>query len=710
MMSARESSKDPVRPTGPIKLLTCVASAKPYGNPDTRTSPARSTAVHRLSYQVWPRAPLGVKCVGSVREPNNLALHPGIWCSASTKHRLGDPGTVKCDTSTKSRLTSGTFTTMPTDNRSDVDRLCVGPQDSPERYMLRELRSSGGEGELWLGEVQVADYRLPVAVKILRELPARPLTAAAQRTNQQLELLRSIDHPNIVKVREAFIGPVPHLPGTADPESQTLYSVMNYIEGDDLVKWTARNTDRTVLDSAWIIGRLAAALEYLHLGEGTAGTPVLHRDVKPANVIITPDKRVVLVDFGMATLAGSNAVTVVGTPAFMAPEVIRGNSASAASDRYGLGATSYFLLTGVAPDPFNLEATRARLLAVAGVDDRIGFANHVMNMLAVEPANRPTALIDWAEYLKSFAQPSRLESSSRLSPELARLIGLPQLVPGSAPQEPKRSTTPGATQQFASEPTILIHPPTLTGSHAGVDSYSNDKPVALEAAPHPGLDRDSATTLTSASDGMQRRRRIITRSVVGLVLLGAAAFALTQMNINLDSSPIVQDTAYADTVTPPEVPLEGDDLLQPVEEVADPTTMAATRPPGVLEMGTDSATTAVGNTISVSEPMTFIPSETAAMGNETQFVIFSITIQNNSDEPIDPGSTMVTAASGNAESNRVFDAEQNILGEPGTPVLPGRSVTWEVAFGVLDPHDLTVAITPGSGTDPIIWTFEGPSS
>lgn len=124
----------------------------------------------------------------------------------------------------------------------------VGPFDEPDRYALTELRSRGGEGELWLGTVDVADQQLPVAVKVVRPPAGTSLDEVSARLRAQAELLRSLDHPNLVKVREAFEGPEIHPEGAPDASTRAVYLVMNYVQGEDLAAWVARNPQRDVLE------------------------------------------------------------------------------------------------------------------------------------------------------------------------------------------------------------------------------------------------------------------------------------------------------------------------------------------------------------------------------------------------------------------------------------------------------------------------------
>jgi hypothetical protein len=282
----------------------------------------------------------------------------------------------------------------------------VGPLDDPDRYELIELRSRGGEGELWHATIDVDGRAVPVAVKVLHTTHASERNQYATRWRQQAELLRTLEHPGLVTVREAFEGPVPHAPGEASAEVDAVYLVMNWAPGESLPAWVAQHPDRDVLDMSRIVTRMASAVDYLHSGKATGGVPVLHRDIKPANVVVDgQDVRVV--DFGFARLAGEH-FTFAGTPSYLAPEIVAGAPPTEASDRYGLGATAYYLFTGEDPVANDPTAMRARLLQVPGLEQREDITDHLLAMMARDPARRPSNIVEWGQTLAVGAVSERL--------------------------------------------------------------------------------------------------------------------------------------------------------------------------------------------------------------------------------------------------------------------------------------------------------------
>lgn len=294
----------------------------------------------------------------------------------------------------------------------------VGPPSSPDRIRLGPAAASGAEGVLYRGFVDQEGRDLSLAVKMLQPGHLEQLGEWARRWRQQAELLRRTSVPGLVVVRGGFIGPLPHQKGQADSSTASLYLLMDWIEGVSLDRWAAS------LQSPQPEGLLAAlipvgaALDVLHSGAATEGTPVLHRDVKPANILVEPGGQTILVDIGSLrglTESGRRSA-LAGTPGYIAPEVRRGGQYSAASDRYSLGAVAFFLLTGSEPPPDgDPNELRQALLAAPIVGGRKEIADHVGAMLHEDPECRPVALANWVAQLRSSSLPI-LQGGGRLPP------------------------------------------------------------------------------------------------------------------------------------------------------------------------------------------------------------------------------------------------------------------------------------------------------
>ena len=194
-----------------------------------------------------------------------------------------------------------------------------------------------GRGGMGVVDLAQADDGSEVALKRLA-LHGTPdeVARARARIRREAEVLSALDHPGIVRLVEVL------------DEDDDVVLVMPYLAGGSLHERVVREGPLDPEVVAVLADRLLDALAAAHR-QG-----IVHRDVKPENVLFTADGEPRLVDFGVARTAehtpGLTATaTVVGTPSFMAPEQARGESASPASDVFSLGATLLFALTGEGP-------------------------------------------------------------------------------------------------------------------------------------------------------------------------------------------------------------------------------------------------------------------------------------------------------------------------------------------------------------------------
>ncbi|MFD0525415.1 serine/threonine-protein kinase [Paractinoplanes durhamensis] len=203
-----------------------------------------------------------------------------------------------------------------------------------ERYELTERIAAGGMGEVWRG-TDLLLHR-PVAVKVLLEGLAADREFIA-RFRTEARMMASLRHPGIVQVYdfgESGDGGVDFL-------------VMEFIEGRSLAKRIEAAGKLSATETVAVVGQIAEALQAAH----DAG--IIHRDVKPSNLLVRPGGALVLVDFGVArstTGAGLTGTNVVmGSAHYMAPEQAEGKPVTPATDVYALGAVAYTCLTGRPP-------------------------------------------------------------------------------------------------------------------------------------------------------------------------------------------------------------------------------------------------------------------------------------------------------------------------------------------------------------------------
>ena len=204
--------------------------------------------------------------------------------------------------------------------------------DAAERYRLDSRIATGGMGEVW----RATDTRLgrTVAVKLLKDEYADDATFRTRFTSEA-QHAAALHHPGVAAVYDY---------GGSDA---TPYLVMELVDGQPLSALIApdRPMDPEVVRD--LMAQAADAIGAAH----AAG--IVHRDVKPANLLVTPDRRVKITDFGIARAAEGMALTqtgqVMGTPQYLSPEQAQGGTATPASDVYSLGVVAFECLAGRRP-------------------------------------------------------------------------------------------------------------------------------------------------------------------------------------------------------------------------------------------------------------------------------------------------------------------------------------------------------------------------
>ncbi|MBN1149345.1 MAG: SUMF1/EgtB/PvdO family nonheme iron enzyme [Anaerolineales bacterium] len=205
------------------------------------------------------------------------------------------------------------------------------------RYRVVNLLGQGGFGAVY--RAWDITFEIPCAIKENTEI-----TEAAQRQFlREARMLRTLRHPNLPMVSDYFV-----------VAGQGQYLVMDYVEGQDLDEMLRGGPLPEARVLPWIM-QVCDALSYLH----AQNPPIIHRDVKPGNIKITPQGKAVLVDFGIAKVYDPAMATTIGaravTPGFSPVEQYGKGKTDPRSDIYSLGATLYTLLTGVTlPDSVDI--------------------------------------------------------------------------------------------------------------------------------------------------------------------------------------------------------------------------------------------------------------------------------------------------------------------------------------------------------------------
>jgi tRNA A-37 threonylcarbamoyl transferase component Bud32 len=289
----------------------------------------------------------------------------------------------------------------------------------PDRYRSAELIARGGMGEVYRAEDSVLGRT--VAVKLLAVHLADDEATRGRFTREALAAARLSQAPSTVTIFDV-----------GEHEDRP-YIVMEHMSGGSLADRVQRDGAQPVgLVLKWL-AQAAAALDAAH----TNG--IVHRDVKPANLLLDEEENVKVADFGVASAAGLGSYTeagsVVGTAGYLSPEQARGERATPASDRYALAVVAFELLTG--SRPFERESATSE--AMAHVQAPIPAASagngdlpaEVDDVLARGLAKDPDARFG-----------SAAEFVSELRDALSRAAGTTRIVPAAPPPPPRRRAVP----------------------------------------------------------------------------------------------------------------------------------------------------------------------------------------------------------------------------------------------------------------------------
>ena len=257
-------------------------------------------------------------------------------------------------------------------------------------------------GEVWEGTDQLLSR--PVAVKILRD-ELRTAPAFIDRFRAEARHAAGLSHPGIATVYDY------------GETGEVAYLVMELVPGQTLSELLVEQPGLPTAAKLSILSQTAEALHAAHL----AG--VIHRDVKPANLIVGPDGTVKVTDFGIARAIGGASLTdagqVIGTADYMSPEQATGNQATAASDIYSLAVVAYEMFAGRRP----FEAETPLAISMAHVHATVpalpaevprGIADLIAESLAKEPRSRPPSAGAFAERARREMQVRRPAPTLRL--------------------------------------------------------------------------------------------------------------------------------------------------------------------------------------------------------------------------------------------------------------------------------------------------------
>lgn len=448
-----------------------------------------------------------------------------------------------------------------------------------DRYRLVKLIGTGGMGVVW----HAHDERLQraVALKMLRTQPEltddeREVTTA--RAMREARLTAALHHPHAVQVFDVV-----------EHEGQPCL-VMQLVESTPLSMLLEEHGTLTPRETARIGAQVGAALAAAHRMR------IVHRDVKPGNILIREDGAALISDFGIAHALGDAAITatgmVHGTPAYLAPEVARGEPSSFASDVFSLGSTLYAMLEG-AP-PFGADRNAIALL------HRVARGEHpapehagpleplLLEMLSTDPKRRPDMTTVAARL--SGAEQGLADGASPTIPIGAAAVAAATLAGGDAPTEPAATRVIGSTAE-----TERLDDPSAETDRAEASASEDVPPRPDTGAPEspaplfpwlaePQPSAEPPDSPTPGPDAVPRRGRRAAALIgvlvaVGLLVVGGVLLVgLFQQDGGTVAGPEVEETPQSAETTAP----ESTSSAEPTPPAAEPSTApppAETVPP-----------------------------------------------------------------------------------------------------------------------------------
>jgi len=261
------------------------------------------------------------------------------------------------------------------------------------RYRIERPLGQGGMATVYLAHDEELDR--PIALKILADNLAGDATFR-DRFEREARLAARLSHPNVVRVFDV---------GESDGRP---FIVMEYVEGDTLADELVRHGPLPPARAVELALQICSGLEAAH------ASGLVHRDVKPRNLLLRPDGVLKIADFGIARAAESTRVTeigtILGTAAYLAPEQAQGLEATPAADLYSVGAVLYELLTGQVPyTATSLVELTAKQQAgppapIAGAPALLELA--VIRCLEPDPSERPASAAALAAELGATEAPT----------------------------------------------------------------------------------------------------------------------------------------------------------------------------------------------------------------------------------------------------------------------------------------------------------------
>ncbi len=402
-----------------------------------------------------------------------------------------------------------------------------------ERYTINSLLGQGGMGAVYKVQDGHFDGRI-LAIKELVPgfLSKQKLSNVVTQFQTEAHLLANLTHPHLPRIYDSFT------------EDERWYLVMDYIEGQTLESYLSHMpAGRLSLDTALAIGiQLASVLNYLH----TRPTPIIFRDLKPLNVMITPDSDVFLIDFGIARIfkPGQEQDTdTYATLGYAAPEQYSAQQTTPRTDIYSLGVLLHRMLSGYEPKqsiiPYALEPLQEYLPQIPP-----DLSQLVVHMTALQPEERPASMAAVKQALE------------QITLAVHPVAAIPTLVAAPVQEPIVISPFPAQSTSLAHQETLETAPNAPLPPRVSFPRFSgrNDAPVDQSSLPadKSSLYKDSFPLASKRS--ISRTTLLASIVLIAFLALGVwyAGNKITTSYLNHSAQPT--SIAYTTSHTPAVVP------------------------------------------------------------------------------------------------------------------------------------------------------------